>query len=236
MHDNFDIIDLKVAEAEMHLASMGQVIIPPEHCGNRQAHLLSSHTIIHHDWHDGFNKDLNSFLPATRSIPEMIEYRFGYDQPDRNTWLLSLDQQEKNRRENFRDQFKPKHKQFRALPLTKERDITAHREGVAHWEIRVKGRFGTYIGGPKKRIPSAESRPPVQGEDPALSFLDTPLPIVPRHPDFFWVIPQPNGSPTELPLFPECRSYLETAKKLVADGRKLFQSIHNGHPFTLPSN
>src|ERR1700674_1920523 len=105
MLDSFDVVDLKITEAEKHLEKMGQALIHPRHRPNMPAHypaLLSSPgTIIHHDWHDSFNSELNAFLSTTRSVPDVIQNRFGYDKPQLNTWLLALDKQEQDRRKDF---------------------------------------------------------------------------------------------------------------------------------------
>jgi hypothetical protein len=240
MPDYFDVVDLKEAEAGKHLQRMGEALIHPRHRPNMSAHyaaLLSCPgTIIHHSWHDTFNSELNAFLSTARSIPDVIQNRFGYDKPHLNSWLLALDQQEQDRRKDFQKQFKAKFDPFRQLPLNGERNEAHHGSGVAHWEARVKGRWGTYIGGPTKPIPSTESPPAVPGEDSALAILaaNSILPIEPMHTDFWWAIPQPDGSVRSLPLFLECRSFLPAATGLVIHARQLFQNIHNGHPFTLP--
>ena len=240
MPDYFDVVDLKMAEAEEHLEKMGQALIHPRHRPNMPAHyaaLLSSPgTIIHHEWHSRFNAEVNAFLSTTRSVPDVIQNRFGYDPHKRNTWLLSLDPLEQGRRMNFQTQFKTKFALFQQLPLNKERNEAHHGSGVAHWEVRVKGRWGTYIGGPKKPIPSTESPPVVPGEDPALAILaaSSIRPVEPMHTDFWWALPQANGSVSSLPLFPECKRFLEAAQTLVNSARQLFLSIHYGKPFTLP--
>jgi hypothetical protein len=230
----FESTDFKFREAERHLQNMGKVIAPPTLNGHQVA-LVASGVILHHEWREPFNDDLNAFLSATRSIPELIQFRFGADRC-LDKWIAKLDQQEQYRRKEFQDQFESKFAPFRQLPLGKERNIVLHREGVAHWEVRVKGRWGEYVGGPTTPLPSVEMPPPITREDPEFfGFADYPLPpIVPMPNDFWWAIPQADGTVRREELFPECKRFLSEAAALAGYARVLFQNIHEGQPFSLP--
>ncbi len=234
----FEPVEFKLQEATRHLDMMGKTIVPPMP-NHHQIALMSSGAILHHEWQEPFNAELNAFLSTARSVPELIQYRFGYDRPNknRNAWLLALDQKEQARRTQFQQQFEAKFKLFRQLPLTEERHISEHRDGVAHWEVRVGDLWGReYVGGPKQRIPDAISAPTYPDDDPAVAFVaaNSISPPIPRRTDFWWAIPQPGGTITRLPLFPECRKFLAEAEALVAHGRALFQNIHSGHQLTVP--
>jgi hypothetical protein len=238
MADYFDVVDSKLREGNEHLKTMGKVIIHPRHrpgFTNQQAAILScSNTLIWHLWHDPFNSALNAFLSATRSVPDVIRNRFGYDRPGKNAWLVKLDPAEKKRRRLFSEQFEKDFKLFRRLPLNEERNEAHHGSGVAHWEVVVQGKWGTYVGGPLQRLPQTESR-----ED----FPDLPLgwlegactrELEVSWTDFWWVIPQDDNPPLRVPLFDECKNFLGQAEKLAEHGRKLFKQFHEGQPFTLP--
>lgn len=100
MTDHFDVGESNVADAEKHFENMGKAIIQPRHRSglsqNYAAQLSASGTIDYHDWHDEFNGQMNAFLSATRSIPDVIRNRFGYDRPDKNSWPSALDPQEQD--------------------------------------------------------------------------------------------------------------------------------------------
>lgn len=238
----FDNIQFKALEARRHLDRMGHVIIHPRHRAGFSQHQAASlscpGTIISHQWHEEFNAALNAFLSTARSIPDVIENQFGYDNhtKQKKAWLNALPQDEQTRRSAFSNEFLKKQAPFLKLPLNAERNEVHHGSGIAHWEVRVQGRWGlTYTGGPTNPLPNTETRPVPQGEDPALSCLmaaSAIQPLEPMHTDFFWVIPQPNGNVVSVPLFPECRGFLESAEALSAEAERLFKGIHDGHSFT----
>ncbi|MBI3407538.1 MAG: hypothetical protein HY040_04180 [Planctomycetes bacterium] len=209
-NDPFDVVDRKLSEARAHLHEMGQVMIHPSHKSGfpRQLAVMmsSAGTIIHHPWQEHFDRALNAFLSSTRSVPDIIFKRCGYDKyAGGKNWLQSLDSNEQDRRRQFHDQFESKFKPFCDHPLSVERKEVAHWSGVAHWEVRINGHFGrTYVRGPTTRLPNTDCPPPYAGEDAALAWITSTnnLPLVPSWPDFWWVIPH--------------------------------ASIHDGQTFTLP--
>lgn len=231
---HFEPVDFKLAQATSLLQRMRRGIVPPRP-GLHQVALVSSGAILHHEWSGTFNDELTGFLAAVRSIPELIQYRYGTD-PYLRKWLLTLSQQEQVRRKDFQNQFETRLASFRKLPLANERNIALHREGVANWEVRVKGRWGEYVGGPTTVLPSFEIPPPLTREDPNFWRLaDYPLPlVVPLHTDFWWAIPQPDGSIMRSQLFPECNKFLVESVDVVAYARELVKTVHEGSPFTVP--
>src|SRR5437762_433748 len=70
-----------------------------------------------------------------------------------------------------------------------------------------------------KGVADAEGRPIVAAYDPSLQWAATlpPVAVEPRWTDFTI-----DGRP----LFPECRTYLEEAAKLVAQGRAIANTVH----------
>jgi hypothetical protein len=239
--DPVDVVDRKLNEARAHLLEMGQVIIHPSRKADFPRHLVAMMscpgTMIHHPWQEEFDRALNAFLTSTRSVRDIISKRFGSDEyGNGKKWLRSLDSNEQARRKQFRDQFELKFKSFDEHPLSVERKEVAHWSGVAHWEVRINGRFGeTYVGGPTARLPDADCPPPYEGEDAALAWITSTniLPLVPGWSDFWWVIPQQNGTKS-LPLFTTCNEYLGKADDLTEHARRLYESIHQGQTFTLP--
>jgi hypothetical protein len=213
-------------------------------------------TIIVHNWHDKFEGELNAFLAATRSVPDIITKQLGYDarglklpwylrwlpgdlqsaQTGTDAWVLSVTKEEKKRRRKFHRKFEKKFIQFRRHPLSNERHEVMHRSGLPHWEVRVKGTFKTYIGGPMNPLPPQEDWPVIPREDPAFwALADTsPRLLEALRDDFYWVIPQPDGTIFSLPLFEECRNFLQAANDLVEHARQLYQAIHQGHALTSP--
>jgi hypothetical protein len=94
--------------------------------------------------------------------------------------------------------------------------------------VSITGRFGvTHIGTPVKRVPDAEGRPIIAGNDPSLQWAAT-LPPVPVQP--VWTDFTTDG----MQLFPECRAYLEESRKLVSQARAIAESVHRAHNLTLP--
>jgi hypothetical protein len=240
MPDYFDVIESKIVEAEGQLRTMGQVIIHPAHRPGALRHLAALRacpgTIIGHMWHEPFNAAINAFLAASRSVPNIISNRFGYDQHPRNkSWLSQLDAPEVDRRKLFDQRFSSLLKPFLALPLNAERNETQHGSGMAHWEVVVQGAWGTYAGGPLQPLKQLETRSAVPGEQP-LGWLDGAYTreLQMSWTDFWWVIPQSGQASLRLPLFAECNIFVGHARSLAEQGKQLFNDIHKGQPFTLP--
>jgi len=239
--DPFDIVDAKREEANQCLAKLGTVYVRPEHKGQATSYMIAvmscPGTIVIHQWHDEFKRLLHGFLAATRSIPDIIENRFGYDDKawDRKAWLRTLDPGEQQRRKDFSKTFRPDFDAFKGHALKAQRRKAIHFDGQADWHVVVKGFRGeTYFGDNLTPLDQAESLPALTG-DPALDLpaLESPLlPLQPLAKDF-WL--GAKGDPDRTPLFDECRSYLRDADNLIMAARRLFHSIHNGHPFTIPT-
>ncbi len=237
----FDLVDSKLEEAGKLLTKMEQVIIHPRHkpgfTATHVAIMSCPGTIVGHDWHKEFEATLNAFLAATHSVPDIITKQLGRDAHDmRLPWYRRLGEEEKKRREKFQREFDKNLGKFRQHPLSDERHEVIHRSGLPHWEVRVKGRYKTYIGGPMNPLPAVEQWPIIPREDPAFWLLanSTPLPLEPTAADFWWVIAQPSGPDRSLPLFDECRAFLRAACDLGAHARQLHQAIHQGQTLTKP--
>jgi len=85
---NFGPVDSKVEQAKSEFGRMCKIIVPPPPTPFSNPRAFRSLTP---EWNRDFDAALNAFLSATRSVPNIISNRFGYDLPDRNPWLKSLD-------------------------------------------------------------------------------------------------------------------------------------------------
>jgi hypothetical protein len=238
--DPFDVVDVKREEASHCLRKLGRVFIRPEHKGQATSYMIAAMscpgTIVAHQWHDEFKTLLHGFLAATRSIPDIIESWFGYDEkaPDRKAWFKSLDPGEQQRRKEFSKGFKPGFDAFKHHALSAQRRKAIHFDGQADWHVEVRGvRGGTYFGDNTTPLDQAEAL--VFGGDPVLDVPVMSSPALHLQPrvDDFWL--GSRGDPTRTPLFGECRRYLSEADTLIKTARSLFASIHDSHPFTVPT-
>jgi hypothetical protein len=212
------------------------VFLHPIHKGAITSHMAaqmsSLNTVMPHIWHDAFNSQLNHFLTATRSVPDIIQTRFGYDGKQK-AWLSRLDPQEQHRRQEFKDKFSAHFTVFNRLPLSDQRRQTIHGSGLADWHVEVKGLRGVYFG--DNMTPLDQTEPPLPSSgDPALDvpmMMSHSLPIQPLGKDFWF---GPIGDLNKRSFFPECQGYLSAARNLVTEARTLFANIHQGHPLTPP--
>jgi hypothetical protein len=224
MHDDLWAgVLLKLDHGSFHLDQMGRSIQPPERTHLNVA-LEASGAIIDTGWQRSFYAYFDAFLSATRSIPEILQCCFGYDRDNRmKMWFDALPPDEQQRRHDFTARFEPALQTFRALHLGKARHRSQHRRGFAQVDVEISDWFGVmHAGGSIERLPSARSR---QIDDPNLAFLARPTPLRPTWTDFTI-----NG----LPLFEECTKYLEAAKSLVDDARKVVDSVHGNDNLTEP--
>jgi hypothetical protein len=225
MHDELWAgIALKLEYARFHLDRMWRSLEPPERTQMNVA-LEASGAIIDTGWQRSFYPYFDAFLTAARSVPEIINACFGADLGSREmaTWFQGLDHDEQDRRCAFTGQFNDRRRTFGNLPLSKARNISVHRTGVAPVTVATTGFFGvTYTGGPTSPIPSTETR---QIDDPNLPFLAKPSPLRPMYSDFYF-----DGQKLE----PMCRDYIESAQALVNDARTVVQQVHGYNTLSAP--
>jgi hypothetical protein len=207
-------VELKIEHAAFFLQKMSDCLQPPEGT----------------NWQLSFYACLDAFLAMTRSVPEIIQCCFGHDTSfQMKDWFKDLSDDEKSHRKQFAVEFNPDHKNFRDLPLSATRNTIFHRTGVAPVNVRITGRFGvTYTGKPIKDVPAAESRNIVAGDDPSLQWAATPPPVSVRP---AWTDFTIDGKP----LFPECQDYLEEARKLLNEARRISQQVHGNDSLTPPA-
>ena len=145
-------VELKIQNAVFHLRQMEQSLDPPEQTQENVA-LQVSGAIIHTDWQRSIYAHFDAFLSATRSVPEVIQCCFGVDlgHPVMRIWFDKMVDAERDRRKEFKKEFKTAYDTFRALPLGNARHISEHRSGVAPVVVTITGMFGiTYVGDPVK--------------------------------------------------------------------------------------
>ena len=192
--DPFDLVDAKREEASHCLRKLGQVYVRPEHQGQATPNMIAAMscpgTIVAHEWHGQFRTLLHGFLATTRSIPDIIECRFGYDDKapaDRKKWFKSLDPGEQQRRKDFSKAFKPDFDAFKGHALSAQRRKAIHFDGQADWHVDVKGFRGRiYFGDnttPLDQVEAQEFSGDPASDVPAMS--SPALHLQPRSEDFW---------------------------------------------------
>jgi hypothetical protein len=214
-------VELKLQYAEFHLQMMGRSLDLPKPTA------LEAYGMIRDTgWQRSLYAYFDAFLSTARSVPEIIQCCFGVDRghPEMKEWFnKKLPDDERDRRHEFKEEFKQHYDGFRALPLGTARHISEHRTGVAPVTVTISGMFGvTYRGNAAERIPLTETR---QIDDPDLAFLANPIPVQPTWNDF-----DIDGQP----LFPACRKYLDDARVLIDEARRIALRIHGAHSLSSP--
>jgi hypothetical protein len=233
----WDAIENKLDGADFFFGEMGRDLIPP-YVGNptMTAIAISSGAVVGHPWQRRFYHHLDAFLAITRSVPDIVRCCFGIDssKPMRH-WLSSLDPAEIARRKAFQGKFDKLFVDFKQLPLSGARNVTLHRSGVAPVEVQITGKWGVYKGGPLERVPESETPTIVAGNDPALmvASMQPPQSIEPRASDFLVIVATASGQ-QKMQLFPECKEFLQKAKNLVGEARKICQDEHGSGRITPP--
>jgi hypothetical protein len=221
-------VELKVENAEFFLDGMGKSLLPPERTQMNVA-LQSGGATIDTGWQRSFYAQLDAFLAMGRSVPEITQCCFGTDRSSvMKSWFDGLPLAERIRRQTFTDRFKSARDAFDALPLSTARNISLHRSGVAPVVVKITGRFGvSHMGTPIMRVPTAESRPIVAGDDPSTQWAATlpPVQVQPSWTDF---------SIDGRSLFPECQAYLKDAGNVLDQARIIAQVVHRNDALTAP--
>jgi hypothetical protein len=214
-------VELKLQYAEFHLQMMGRSLDLPKPTA------LEAYGMIRDTgWQRSLYAYFDAFLSRARSVPEIIQCCFGVD--DRSPreikeWFKKLPADELDRRQEFKKHFKRHYDCFCALPLGRARHISEHRTGVAPVTVTISGMFGViYRGNAAERIPLSETR---QIDDPDRAFLANPIPIQPTWNDF-----DIDGQP----LFPACQKYLDDARVLIDEARRMALRIHGAHSLSSP--
>jgi hypothetical protein len=187
-------------------------------------------------WQPDFYYHFDAFLGAARSVPDVIQTCFGWDDRSKSDWPVPPDAEEKDRRKKFQDEYTALYLDFSRLPLSRIRVGTFHLAGVPSVKVKARVFAGqTYTGGPRERVPDAASRQLPPETDPALAFLACEaLPVEPSWRDFTLEVPLSDGTTSSTPLFAECRGYVRGAERLVAESREICARVHGWNKLTPP--
>jgi hypothetical protein len=217
-------VELKLHYAEFHLQQMSRSLEPPERTHMNVA-LEASGAIIGTNWQRSLYAHFDALLSAARSVPWIIQCCFGEDTANRvmNEWLDERSPDERARRREFKKQFKKTRDTFDGLILSKARDVSVHRTGFAAVSGKISGFFGVvYDSSPLKSVPISETR---NIDDPNVAFLANPVPVRPMWTDFYI-----DGHP----LFAACRNYLDGARTVVIEARKIVHHVHGNNNLSPP--
>jgi hypothetical protein len=222
MHKLWDGIAAKLDYAEFHLEKTFEALIPPRLSAHMAA-IEASGDIIGHEWQRPFFAHFDAFLSATRSVPEIIRACFGEDRGhlDMRRWFDQLPDDEQTRRSQFSAEFSSALDGFRNMPLSKARNISDHRRGVAPVVGEIVGMFGIYAVTATERAPTTE----IREVEPEYGWLVKPRPIQPAWTDFY------IGAE---PLFDVSKAYLDSARSLRQMGLEIEKRVHSGKSLTDP--
>lgn len=218
-------VGIKFQHAAYHFDEMGRSLQPPERTRFNVAQQTSG-AIIDTGWQRSFYAHLDAFLSAARSVPWIIQCCFGVDLANKlmEDWFnKDVPSDEQCRRREFTKQFETHYSGFGKLRLSTARNISEHRTGVVPVTVTINRLFGVpYIGNPAEHVPIFETR---QSDDSALAFLDKPNPIQPSWGDF-----DIEGQP----LFPACQDYLNGARALMDEARRIALLVHGTNSLSSP--
>lgn len=223
MHKLWRGVRAKLDYAQFHFEKTFQALIPPELTGHMAA-IAASGPIIGHEWQRPFFAHFDAFLSATKSVPEIITACFGKDRGSKEMreWFDGLPEEEQIRRSQFSASFSSALNRFRNMTLTKARNISEHRRGVAPVVGEIVGMFGTYPVSATERAPTSEIRDDVE---PEYGWLPKPIAVRPTWTDFY------IGDER---LFDVAKAYLEAAQTLRQTASEIDQQIHSGKSLTEP--
>jgi hypothetical protein len=226
-------IEFKLREAEFFLDRMGKVLVPPRIA---DPHWHPAYGLSAAAWQPDFYFYLDAFIGAARSIPDVVQKCFGWDERSKNEWPSPLGPDEIDRRKEFQARFTDTYSNFHRQPLSRVRVGTFHWSGVPSVQTKAKVFGGDeYTGRPGQLIPTTACREFPAGTDPAfIALFSKPRPVEPSWQDFRLEIPLEDGTIESTPLFPACKAYLASAQQLVDDSKKFADSIHDDLPLTPP--
>jgi len=234
MHDEkWAGVAFKLDEAQFFLERMSKVLAPTRLDTSRRH---PANVIEMTKWQPDFYYYLDAFVGAARSVPDVIQKCFGWDERSSGSWVQPLDKAEIERRKKFQKKFTTIYSAFHRETLSRVRTGLFHWLGVPPVHTRVRVRFGQeYTRGPLDLIPSAACRefPPEVAENVPVSAFQS-LPVEPSWQEFTLEIPQPNAPPRSIPLFEECKRYKEAAKDLMSKAKEISDRVHGAEPLTAP--
>jgi hypothetical protein len=226
-------IEFKLAEAEFFLDRMGKVLLPA-HITDPRWHPAYGHSAAH--WQPDFYFFLDAFIGATRSVPDVIQKCFGWDERSKDEWPQPLDCDETDRRRKFQARFTGLYVAFHRQALSRVRVGTFHWRGMPSVQTKARVFCGPeFTGKPGQIVPSAAPRRFPPGTDPAfVALFGEPLPVEPHWEDFTLEIPRDDGTTESSPLFPACQAYSRSAQELVKESKELCELLHGESKLTPP--
>jgi hypothetical protein len=182
MHKLWSGIDAKLSYAQFHFDKTFEAVVRPR-LDAHMAAIEASGAIVAHDWQRPFFAHFDAFLSATKSVPEIIKACFGEDQGSKEMrlWFEQLPGDEQARRRRFSAEFASALSGFRNMTLSKARNISDHRKGVAPVVGEIVGMFGTYAVTATESAPATE----IREVEPEFGWLVKPRQIQPAWSDFY---------------------------------------------------
>jgi hypothetical protein len=226
-------VEFKQREAQFFFAQMGD-IIASAYLGDTTRH--PSHGNSTPRWQPDFYFYLDAFLGAARSIPDIIQKCFGWDNYSEDEWVEEPSVDEEFRRKKFREKIRDASDAFRRRPLSRVRVGTFHWRGLPSVEAiaEVFGGQG-YSGTPSELIPSSAPRKfPEDIPSDLAAIFGKPHPVRPRWELFIVRIPHKDSTTETHPLFSECQAYLDSAQELIREAKGLCERVHQGSKLTMP--
>jgi hypothetical protein len=227
-------VEFKLAEARFFLEKMGEILAPLRHSTPYSHPARGSYRMT--QWQPAFFYYLDAYLGAARSIPDVIQKCFGWDDRSKNDWPEPPDLEERTRRQAFQAEFTSLYTAFHRRSLSRVRTGSLHWLGIP--AVRTKaGVFGgqEYTGGPLERIPDAAPRALPPEPDPPLAVLASPsLPVEPCWQEFTFEDRRDDGTTEYRPLFEECKAHVQAAQDLVDTAKALCKRTHAAGKLTPP--
>jgi hypothetical protein len=228
--DFWPAIETKHKHAMFFFTQMISALEPPPRT-QLNAALQASGAIIGTNWQTRFFASLDAFLAMARGAPDIIQASFGADDfaRDMRAWLKTIPPDELLRRQDFTTQFEPAYDAFRALPLSRARVATLHRQGETGTTVEVTTWFGgSYSGSAIQRIPDTATMPIPEDVDPGtlpVGAFRQALPIEPKWSDFSF------GS---APLYDQLTAYLDETANVISVARRIAETVHETKSLSCP--
>jgi hypothetical protein len=221
-------VEFKIGEAQFFFDKMGKILIPPDR--------HPAYGVTAARWQPDFYYYLDAFLGATRSIPDVIQKCFGWDDKSAKVWPTALDAQEIDRRKAFQAELRDLYRAFADLPLSRVRTGTFHWVGLPSVQTKAKVFGGQeYTGRPGEVIPAVVPKQFPEGTDPSLVVLfGKSRPVEPSWQDFVVELPREDGGVDTMPLFETCRAYLDSARRLADNASEIAIRVHKDESVTVP--
>src|SRR5438552_225668 len=109
-------IDFKLEETDFFLDRMGKVLVPRRYTDPTWHPAYGHGGAI---WQPDFYYYLDAFIAAARSVPDIIQKCFGWDDKSKDKWPEPLEPDEIDRRKRFQVEFRDLYRNVSDLPLSR---------------------------------------------------------------------------------------------------------------------